>query len=312
MSFTLNQKHHDPDGWRSLLRLTEQASNDGLPIKAQVLGRPSGVILGHELTLTPFAANPTYRALAKLPFERRILELRRPEVRQQILHEPIDPRAGVSSAVRDFEHMFEFTDPPDYEPAPRESIAAKAARAGVDPKALAYDLLLRDNGRALLIEMGQNYANCSLEPSYEMMCHKDTILGLGDGGAHCGLICDASYPTTMIAYWSRDRERGPRLPLPWVIKALSVDTATAVGLRDRGRIAVGYKADLNVIDYEGLQLRVPHVVYDLPTKARRVVQRAVGYSATVVSGTVTYRDGDPTGQLPGHVIRGAQGSPCVA
>jgi N-acyl-D-aspartate/D-glutamate deacylase len=312
LSFTLNQKHRDPDGWRALLKMTEQASNQGLPIKAQVLGRPTGMLMGHELTYSPFTGIPTYHALAKLPFAERIAELRKAEVRSRILSEDTDPKALVSSAVRDFDHMFEVTDPPNYEPKPEESLAAKAKRAGIDPKELAYDLLLCHEGRGLLLEMGQNYANCSLEPSYEMMSHKDTILGLGDGGAHCGIICDASYPTTMIAYWSRDRERGPKLSLPWVIKALSHSTAAAVGLLDRGRIAVGYKADLNVIDYDRVQLCVPHVVYDLPTKARRIVQRATGYEATVVNGVVTYREGEPTGSLPGRVVRGAQSMPRAA
>ncbi|MDB5447585.1 MAG: amidohydrolase [Phenylobacterium sp.] len=310
MSFTLNQKHNDPDGWRRLLELTEQANADGLRIKGQVLGRPTGVLLGHELTLNPFGPCPTYHALSALPFEQRVAELRKDEVRAKILQEVEETgHSGRARAVRDWTRMFELGASPDYEPPPEESIAAKAKAQGVAPAALVYDIMLKDGGRRLLLQAAQNYAGYSLEPSLEMMRHKDTVLGLGDGGAHCGVICDASYPTTMLAYWSRDRQRGERLPMPLVVKKLTADTAAAVGLDDRGRIAVGYKADLNLIDYDGLGLRAPEVVYDLPAGGRRVVQRADGYVATLLNGQVTYRDGVATGALPGRVVRGPQAAP---
>ncbi len=310
MSYTLHQKHGAPEGWRDLLRLTEAANTEGLTIRAQVLGRPTGVLLGHPLTLNPFTHCPGYAELARLPLEARIAELSRPEVRDRLLAEARDPAvARKSRSVHDWSRMFELTDPPNYEPAPEESLAARAAALGVTPEQLAYDLLLEDGGRRLLLSPFQDYAYGSLEPSLEMMRHKDTVLGLGDGGAHLGLICDASYPTTMLAYWSRDRRRGERLPLAWVVKALTADTAAAVGLMDRGRVAVGYKADLNVIDYDRLQHRAPEVVYDLPSGGRRIVQRAEGYVATVVSGVVTYRDGQATGALPGRVVRGPQPAP---
>ncbi|MBV9510802.1 MAG: amidohydrolase family protein [Caulobacteraceae bacterium] len=310
MSFTLNQKHSDPDGWRRLLALTEQAASS-LPIKAQVLGRPTGLLLGHELTLTPFTPCPGYRALAKLPFAEKIAELRKPEVREAILAEAAaDDRRSVSG--RDWERLFELSDSPDYEQPREQSLAAKAKARGVSPASLAYDILLEDDGRRILFQAAQNYGDYSLEPSLEMMRHKDTVLGLGDGGAHCGLICDASYPTTMLAYWTRDRSRGERLPLPLAVKMLSADTAEAVGLRDRGRIAAGYKADLNVIDYDKLSLGMPEAVYDLPTGGRRVVQRAEGYVATVLNGEVTYRNGAATGALPGRVVRGPQAAPAAA
>jgi len=307
MSFTLNQKHSDPEGWRKLLALTERASDDGLPIRAQVMGRPTGLLLGHDITLSPFTGCPTYDSLAQLPLSERVAELRKPEVRKRILGEAY--RVAASGRRRNYHFIFELTDPPNYEPEPEHSLAAKAQYLGCTAEELAYDILLVDCGHRLLFEPSQNYAGYSLQPSYEMMQHKDTLLGLGDGGAHCGLICDASYPTTMMSYWTRDRVRGPRLPLPQVVKALTADTADAVGLRDRGRIARGYKADINVIDYDRLRVRMPEVVHDLPSGGRRIVQRASGYVATLVNGVTTYNEGRPTGALPGRCVRGAQPAP---
>jgi N-acyl-D-aspartate/D-glutamate deacylase len=300
MSFTLNQKHSDPDGWRRLLALTEAANDDGLAIKGQVLGRPTGLLLGHELTQSPFSASRTYRALGTLAFEARIAELRKPEVRAAIIAE------AETSNGRSLGRMFELGDDVDYEPSLDDSIEAKAQRAGVPPYAYAYDLLLEESGRKILFDPAQNYADGSLSAPYEMMTHRDTILGLGDGGAHCGLICDASYPTTMLAYWTRDRVRGPRLELPEVVRMLSAANAEAIGLKDRGLLAKGYKADINVIDYDALRLHRPEAVYDLPSGGRRIVQRADGYVATIVSGQVTYRDGVATDALPGKVVRGPQ------
>jgi N-acyl-D-aspartate/D-glutamate deacylase len=300
MSFTLNQKHSDPDGWRRLLALTEAANDDGLTIKGQVLGRPTGLLLGHELTQSPFSASRTYRALASLTFEAKIAELRKPDVRTAVIAE------AQAANGRSLGRMFELGDEVDYEPSLDDSIEAKAERAGVPPYDYAYDLLLQDGGRKILFDPAQNYADGSLSAPYEMMTHRDTILGLGDGGAHCGLICDASFPTTMLAYWTRDRVRGPRLAFPEVVRMLSGANAEAMGLKDRGLLANGYKADINVIDYDALKLHRPEAVYDLPSGGRRIVQRADGYAATIVSGQVTYRNGVPTDALPGKVVRGPQ------
>jgi N-acyl-D-amino-acid deacylase len=306
MSFTVNQKHRTPDAWRELLRLTGEASDAGLPIRAQVPSRPTGLLLGHELTQSPFGRSPTYRRLATLPFDARIAELREPQVRGQIL----DEIAGDTRAPWNL--RFEISTPPNYEPEESESLAARAAREGTTPAAIAYDLMLEDGGHRLIFEAAQNYAEGSLQAVYEMMTHKDALLALGDGGAHYGLICDASYPTTMLAHWTRDRVRGPRLGVPAVIKALSATNADAVGLHDRGRLAVGYKADVNVIDYDRLQLHAPEVVYDLPSGGRRIIQHADGYVETIVSGISTYRNGQPTGALPGTVIRGERAAPALA
>jgi N-acyl-D-aspartate/D-glutamate deacylase len=211
--------------------------------------------------------------------------------------------------VRFFDRLFPLTDPPQYEPRPEESIAAQAATRGVTPEALAYDLLLEQDGRAMLYLTISNYADASLEPVLAMLRHKDVVLGLGDGGAHMGMICDSSYPTTMLTHWVRDRSRGEKLPLPWVVKSLSADTAGAVGLHDRGRLAPGYRADVNVIDLDRLRLQAPAIVRDLPGGGRRLMQRAEGFAATIVAGQITYRNGEPTGALPGRLVRGRRQNP---
>lgn len=296
--------------WLEILDRVAQANADGLPMKAQVLPRAIGLLFGHELTLNPFYSTSTYRALAHLPLEERIARLRLPEVRARIIAEPVDPDPAnvLGRLVRNFEHMFLLGDPPDYEPSPEASIAAQARRRGVSPEALAYDLMLERGGRNLLYYAVANYAHGSLDSCLTMMRHPGAVLGLGDGGAHCGTICDGSAPTFMLTHWLRGRTRGARLSLPWIVNALCRQTAQAVGLLDRGVLAPGYKADINVIDLERLRLHPPEVAHDLPGGGRRLVQRAQGYAATIVSGSVVYRDGTPTGALPGRLIRGPQAS----
>ena len=303
MSFTLNQKHSDPDGWRQILSLVEEATADGLPIKAQVLCRPTGLLMGYAASMTPFDGCATYQRLKELPVDERIAELRRSEIRTQILSELAE------QPEQPWHLRFPVTDPPVYEPEPSHTLAARAAQCGVSPAEVAYDLMLEDDGRQLIFHPIQNYADGSLDVAYEMMTHPDTVLGLGDGGAHLGLICDASYTTTMLSYWSRDRRRGPKVSLPEAVQALTSSTASTVGLLDRGQLAIGYKADINVIDYEKLQLRAPHLRHDLPAGGKRMVQLADGYAATYIHGIATHLDGKPTGQMPGRLVRGAQPSP---
>ena len=294
--------------WRDVLDWAAEASASGLPIKAQVLSRAIGVMLGHELTLNTFYTCESYIKLMRLPFEDRIRELKRPETRARILAESADPNPTIvlGRLAREFDHMFLLGDPPDYEQPFEQSIAARAQRLGVTPEELVYDLMLERGGRNNLYVTLCNYEFGSLDSSLEMMRHAGAVLGLGDGGAHCGTICDGSYPTFMLTHWVRDRARGERLPLPDVVKWLSRDTAHAVGLRDRGVIAPGYKADLNLFNLDRLHLHAPEVAHDLPSGGRRLVQRAEGYAATIVSGTVVYRDGLPTGALPGRLVRGPQ------
>jgi N-acyl-D-aspartate/D-glutamate deacylase len=205
--------------------------------------------------------------------------------------------------------MFPMSGLPDYEPAADQTLEALAAAQGRSPKAVALEHMLTGEGKGMLYMTFLNYSEGSLDAVGEMIAHPDTVPGLSDGGAHVGTICDGSFPTTMITHWTRDRSRGPKLPLESVIRMQTHDTAVAVGLSDRGLIAPGYRADLNVIDYQGLTLHAPEVIHDLPAGGRRLIQRASGYVATLVRGEVTYRDGEPTGALPGRLVRGAQPAP---
>ena len=309
MSFTLNQKHDDPDGWREILGLVEESTAAGHPIKAQVLCRPSGLLLGHHVSFNPFMACPSYQVIADLPFDDRIAQLRRADVRERILAEYGAPE--YSEPVEKWDRRYFVGDPPSYEPDRSESLTALAAGRNVSPAELAYDALLEEDGRRLIHHFIQNFAEGSLDAVHEMVVHPDTVLGLGDGGAHLGLICDASYTTTMLAYWTRDRERGPRVSLPAAVQALTSSTANAVGLCDRGQLALGYKADINVIDYAHLRLHAPEVKHDLPAGGKRIVQGADGYVATFLNGVATHRRGSATGAMPGRLVRGAQPAPAT-
>ena len=297
--------------WRDVLDWAAEASAEGPPIRAQVLSRAIGVMLGHDLTLNPFYTTPSYLELSGLSFDDKIRALRQPELRARILAESVDPDPTIvlGRLVREFDHMFLLGDPPDYEQPFEQSIRARALRDGVTPEELAYDLMLEREGRNMLYVTLCNYEHGSLESSLAMMRHSGAVLGLGDGGAHCGTICDGSYPTFMLSYWVRDRTRGERLTLAESVRMLSRDTARAVGLEDRGVVAPGYKADLNVIDLDHLCLYAPEVVRDLPTGGRRLVQRADGYVATIVSGHVVHRGGVATGELPGRLVRGPRRRP---
>jgi len=310
LTFSMGTGNSGPFIWQRLLDQIGQANRDGLALKAQVMPRAIGLMLGHELTLNPFYTTASYRALAQLPLAERLAELRRDDTRARILAEPVDPNPAsvLGTMVRDFAHMFELGDPPNYEPEPQQSIAARAQRLGVSPEALAYDLMLEGERGATLYLAMANFPNGRLDDIGTLLRHPDVVPGLGDGGAHCGTICDGSYTTFMLTHWARDRT-GERLSLPAVIKGLSHDTATVVGLHDRGRIAPGLKADINLIDFDRLRLHAPEITYDLPGGGRRLVQRAEGYAATLLGGSVVYRDGEHTGALPGRLVRGPQPAP---
>lgn len=312
LSFTVTQILDHPDCWRQMLGLIDEAQADGVPMKGQVIGRPTGMMLGLNLSFNPFSLAASYQAIAGLPLAEKVAEMRKPEVRARILSErPDGAKYKMLDYLERFDRIFDLGDPPDYAPPADASVAAIAARRGVDPREVAYDLLLERDGNAILFLPIGNYAECTLDPVLGMLTHEHTLLGLGDGGAHYGVICDAGYPTFMLTYWTRDRV-GERLALPQVIRALASDPAEAVGLADRGRVAPGYKADLNIIDYDRLHLHAPRVMFDLPAGGRRMVQDADGYVATIVSGEVTYREGQPTGALPGKLVRGPQHCATIA
>jgi N-acyl-D-aspartate/D-glutamate deacylase len=308
-SFSLAQDPANPESWRATLAQIAQANADGCRIKAQIFPRPIGLFVSHNLSVNPFVLCPSYQALAKLPLSQRIEALRRPEIRARLLQEtPLDPVSALSLLGRSFDRMFEVSDPPNYEPSPENSIGNKARRLGVRPEELAYDLLLENGGHAMLYVALANYAGGPLEPVYEMLQDDNTVLGLGDGGAHYGMISDASYPTFLLSHWTRDRA-GRKLSVPSAVRALSRETAAAVGLEDRGKLAPGYKADLNILDYGKLTARLPRVVNDLPAGGRRLMQDADGFVATIVNGTSIMRGGKPTGATPGHLVRGAKTVP---
>jgi N-acyl-D-aspartate/D-glutamate deacylase len=305
LTFSIGTGNTGPWNWPRLLEELGAANAGGVTMKAQLLPRAIGMMLGHELTLNPFYSTATYAELARLPLAERLRELRRPEVRARILAEApaADPALVLGRMVRDFEHMFLLGDPPDYE-RPRElSIAARARRAGCSAGELAYDLMLEGEGRAALYLAMANYAEGKLDALGTMLRHPDVLPGLGDGGAHCATICDGSYSTFTLMHWGRDRAEG-RLPLPRLVHGLCRATALTMGLRDRGLLAPGHKADINVIDFERLALHPPQLAHDLPGGGRRLVQRAEGYVATIVDGRTVYRDGQHSGELPGRLVRG--------
>jgi N-acyl-D-aspartate/D-glutamate deacylase len=309
LSFSLVQTRGD--GWRRQLELLSEANAEGVPMAAQVAPRAVGLLLGLQCTLHPFLTNPVYREIAALGLDEQVAALSDPGFRERVI--------GAAKAKRDedrrrgrlldgFDVMYELGDPPDYEPDPATSLAGRAERAGVDPLELAYDHMVSDGGRAFFYVPLLNYADGNLDAAGEMLAHPHTVPGLGDGGAHLGTICDASFPTTLLALWGRDRDHG-RLDLPYLVRQHTRDTARTVGLADRGVLAPGYRADLNVIDFDALVARRPEMRHDLPAGGRRLVQQAEGYVATVAAGQVTYENGEAAGPLPGRLVRGPQPAP---
>ena len=310
LSFSMVQADVIPNQWRELMRRLDDAAERGLPIKAQVQGRPVGLMLGLQGSVPPFVTRPSYAAIADKPLAERVAIMRDPDFRAKLLAEaPEEGHPFVNSLAGAYHKMFELGDPPNYEPAPEESIAARAQATGENPDAIVYDILTADGGQGFLFFPLHNYAEFNLDNTLTMMRNPNTLFGLSDGGAHVGAICDVSVPTYMLSHWCRDRTRGDKLDLPFVVKSQTKDTAEAVGLFDRGVIKPGYRADLNVIDFDRIGLEPPYMVYDLPGGARRLTQKAKGYVATIARGQVVYREGEPTGALPGRLVRGHQPAP---
>jgi N-acyl-D-amino-acid deacylase len=311
VSFNLAQNPFWEDGLSlHVLDYIAQANQDGLTMKAQVCNRPIGALFGLECSTHPFVFSPSYRSIASLPLRERVARLRDRELRVRLLVEiPSDPNVRLVEWVRDFDHLYPLGDPPNYSPRPEDSIGARARAAGRPPLDYVYDYLLERDGKSILYYPITNFGHGNFDELYRIISHPHSVQGIADGGAHLGMICDASAPTHFLTHWTRDRRDGPRVPLGWAVKELTSATAAVVGLNDRGRLAPSYKADLNVIDYDHLRLYPPHVTYDLPAGGRRFMQKADGYEATVLSGEVTYRNGEATGALPGRLVRGTRAAP---
>ncbi|MEN0074243.1 MAG: amidohydrolase family protein, partial [Paracraurococcus sp.] len=310
--FLLTDRPTDEARWRRLMDGVKAARAQGAMVTAQVAGRPVGVLLGADTALNPFSIRPSYQALLKLPIEERMRRLRDPAVRAEILADrPAEALVSRLSQfrqhiVRRWHRMFKLGDPPDYEPPASESIAAIAEREGRTPDEVAYDYMAADPANLIFFPVtGYNIDNHDV--IHGMLTDEATVLGLGDGGAHCSSILDAGVPTWMLTHWARDRHRGPRLPLELVVKRQTSETATFFGFNDRGVLAPGKKADVNLIDYEGLRLHKPEVWYDLPAGGRRLMQRVEGYKATFVSGVPVFEGGEHTGALPGRLVRAGRG-----
>jgi len=310
VTFTLTTGNSGDPIWPSAVNLIEKYNAAGAEITAQVFARPIGLVIGLELTANPFVLYPSYQEIADLPLDQRVAEMRKPEVRTRILADKPGEGHPFMYFAQSWEWMFPLTEPANYEPAAQDSILARAQARGVSPLEEAYDRLLDDDGRAMMLVALANFENNSLDTVGELIRRDDVVLGLGDGGAHYGMICDASYPTFVLAHWARDRATG-RLSVAEAVRLMTSVPARVAGLADRGRIALGYKADLNIIDHAGLTLHKPVITHDLPAGGRRLDQTADGYVATIVSGEVIATNGVPTSSRPGRLIRGRQAAPAL-
>lgn len=307
MLVTLVQFPERPDNWDKYLEGLDRARTEGRPIIGQYMPRPVGVLLGLELSLHPFVLHPSYKAIAHLPLAARVAEMHKPDVRARILaEEPLDSNEYLVWLVQQTSGLFPLGSPPNYRPKLEDSLAARAKRENRPINALLYDTLLDDDGNAIIYYPSTDSVVLCYERIEKVFDTPNAILGLGDAGAHLGMICDGAYPTYLLTDWVRDKLEGRRLTLAEAVRMLTSKTAHAVGLNDRGLIAPGFKADINVIDFDRLHLGSPKCVANMPAGGRRLLQDAVGYELTMVSGTITYRGGQPTGALPGGLIRGAQ------
>jgi len=310
VTFTLIVANSGDPSWQDAITMVEKANKNAGDVRftAQLLPRPIGLIIGLELSANPFVLYPSYREIAHLPLAERVAEMRKPEVRARILADKPGHGHPLLYVAQAWDWIFPLGDEPDYEPDPSTSIAARARARGVTPMEEAYDRLLDDEGRAMLLVATSNLPNNTLDTVGELLHRDDVVLGLGDGGAHYGMICDAGYTTYFLAPWARDRTSG-RFTVPEAVRELTSVPARIAGLGDRGRIAVGYKADLNVIDHGALRVHKPVIRADLPAGGRRLDQTADGYVATIVSGEIIAHNGVPTAARPGKLVRGRKSGP---
>ena len=306
--FLLTDRYEDPDRWRRLMKAVHAARAEGLSFTAQIAGRPIGIMMGIGTALNPFTVRPSYKAIEHLPIAEQRARLRDPALRRQILAEKpsqaeVEKLAQFRQLITSrWDKFFVMGDPPDYEPAPETSVAAIAAREGRAPDEVAYDYMISGEAKYLYFPV-VNYVVGDHEPIREMMTDPGTLLGLSDGGAHCTSIVDSGLPSFMLAHWGRDRTRGPRLPLELLVKRQTSETADFFGFADRGRLAPGLRADVNLIDFDRLRVHQPELVHDMPAGGRRFVQKVDGYAATLVAGTPIFEQGEHTGALPGRLVR---------
>jgi N-acyl-D-aspartate/D-glutamate deacylase len=309
VTYQVLQADFAPDLWRQWIDRGVASNRRGAWLVPQVAGKPTSLMVGFESNAHPFGHHEAYQEIAELQLPERVALLRTDEVRRAILDEPPKPGGFVELLRRNLHKLFPLGDPPDYEPPPERSVQAIAAAEGRSTDEVLYDLMLQRDGKELLYLPVFDYAAGNLDAVREMLTHPATVLGLGDGGAHCGVLCDASLPTFMLTHWARDRSRGERLSVEEVVHLQTRRTAELYGFRDRGVLAPGYVADLNLIDHGTLSLEAPEMVYDLPAAGKRLIQRARGYVATIKSGVVVREHDEPTGARPGGLLRGPRAQP---
>ena len=305
ISITVEQMDQRPDWWHQLLDGIEAAQNEGINMYGQVPPRATGINMGLEVTLNPFTFYPSFYDLSKKSLEEKVATMRDPKFKKKLLSEqPVSiGNPLVEEITQSFNKMFRLGDPANYEPDPDSSFKAIAKKQNISPQEVAYDCLLEKEGKALIYHPLFNYLPGNLDFVEKMLNHPYSISGLGDAGAHCGAISDASFPTTLIQHWGRDRTRGKKIPLEKLISMQTLETSRLLGISDRGVLKEGYKADINVIDFDNLTLHEPEVLHDLPAGGRRLVQKASGYEYTIVSGQIAFENGEATGALNGRLIR---------
>ncbi len=308
VTFSLVQTHAELDRFKFLLARSEELRAQGVPLYPQVANRATGILMGLQTDEHTFSTRASYREIAHLPLAERVARMKDPTLKARILADPIEPYDHPLSAMvhQGYGNLLPLGVRFDMEPLAEDTIENRALREGREPEELVYDLLLEAEGRAFLLFPFTNYFRFSLDDVHEMLTHPASVWGLGDGGAHCGVACDAGGPTLMLTHWVRDRTRGPRIPLSEAVRMMTRDPAALYGLADRGQLVPGLRADMNVIDHEKLEIELPEMIFDLPAAGRRIMQRAKGYHRTIVAGVVTIEDDQATGALPGRLIRGAR------